>query len=128
MGPESKASATEAPAASPGRASCLPYAFCVLALGSRRLSRLVRCALYALVLVVTFAPRTARADGPMCDRAGASVNVAPEVPPARSGRVEESPCDTDKLLSLLDEVQQPRRASVHDWEQHHVPAWLIAST
>jgi hypothetical protein len=100
----------------------------VLALRPRRLSALVRCALYAVALLVLFAPRTARADGPMCDRVGASVNVAPEAPPARSGRLEELPCDTDKLLLLLDEVQQPRRAFFHEWEPNQVPAWLVAST
>src|SRR5688572_13498688 len=99
-----------------------------VALRSRRLSVLVRCALYSLALLVLFAPRTARADGPMCDRVGASVNVVPEAPPARSGRVEELPCDTDKLLLLLDQVRQPRRAFFHEWDQQQVPAWLLLST
>jgi hypothetical protein len=126
MGPETTANARGASAAASSRAR--ERVQCVLPKRAYRVPALVRFALYVVAVLLVCAPRTARADGPMCDRAGASVNVAPEAPAANSGRVEEVPCDTDKLLLLLDEVQQPRRALFHEWDQHQLPAWLVAST
>jgi hypothetical protein len=91
---------------------------------SPRLLQLVCCCLALGVLLMT---GSARADAPMCDRAGASVEAPPDVPPARSGSLEELPCDlAEEITALLDEaVQQPRHHAFKELDTHHQRAWAV---
>jgi hypothetical protein len=88
-----------------------------------RLLQLVCC---CLALGVLLSPAPARADAPMCDRAGASVEAPPDVPRAKSGSLEELPCDDAAMSALLDEaVREPRHHASKELDTQQQRVWLV---
>jgi hypothetical protein len=82
-----------------------------------------------LVVGVLLHASPARADAPMCDRVGASVDAPPDIPPARSGSVEELPCRGEQMSSLLDEAVRPlRHHAFKELDTHHPRVWALVHT
>jgi hypothetical protein len=80
------------------------------------------------VLGVLCMVKPARADAPMCDGAGASVDAPPYVPPAKSGSVEELPCGNAEISSFLEEAVQPRHHAIQELDVHRQRAWMVSFT
>jgi hypothetical protein len=94
--------------------------------GSRRSARALHVLCCCVVLGVLSLSAPARADAPMCDRVGASVDAPPDVPPARSGSVEELPCGNEEMLSLLEQgVPKPRHDAFKQLDVHPQRAWMV---
>ncbi|MET0411875.1 MAG: hypothetical protein ABW217_11300 [Polyangiaceae bacterium] len=54
------------------------------------------------------------------------MDAPPDVPPAKSGSLEELPCDDAAMSALLDEaVQQPRHHASKELDTQHPRVWLV---